>query len=255
MLGMVMIIIVFTVIQKRKSIERQNRHDLELKNKELDVLKAHIETQESEREKIAKNMHDDIGPLVTILKLHLSRFEKMIDRGELTKRHLQEERDFVNVILQNIRSTTQDLSPRFLLRNGLITAFQSFLFELTDLEVDFDSMLEKNVEIPPEIQVNCYRVLLELVNNIVRHDNPSKVWVRIELSEKIIKFTVNHNGRGISNTEFNEFVANSNGLGLSSLKSRITLLNASLDFQILDYPKVVFCVPFENVTGNSAVVT
>ena len=71
---LIMIIIIFVVVQKRKTIEREKEYAISLKNKELDLLQAIIDTQELERQKIATNIHDDIGPLISTMKLQA--FEK-----------------------------------------------------------------------------------------------------------------------------------------------------------------------------------
>jgi len=246
MFAMAMVIVVFAVLQKRKTAERDNQHDLEIKKKELEVLKIHIETQESEREKIARNIHDDIGPLITALKFHLTRFEMLFNKGELTQQHLIDEREFVNLILRNLRSTSQDLSPQFLLKNGLTSAFSSFMFELADVEVQFDQEIDSSVQIPIEVEVNAYRVLLEVVNNILKHDPPTIIQVEIVITTNELKCTIQHNGNGISNEDFAKYAENSNGIGMSSIKSRTTMLNATLDFQLAELPKIIFCIPLNH---------
>lgn len=246
MFVMVMVIIVFVVIQKRKVQERKGRYDMELKSKELQILQTHIETQESEREKIARNIHDDIGPLVTCLKLHLTKFEKMYTLGELTAKDFAEERKFVDDILFRLRNTTHDLSPQFLLRNGLAAAFKSFMYEIEIVEVSFVEELDERIKIPIDVEVNSFRVLTELVNNILRHDSPEKIQVEISVNFEGIRVLISHNGRGIDNDDFVNFVESSNGLGLSSIRARITLLNGTLDFQKCDTPIVIFTVPLKN---------
>lgn len=246
MLVMVMVIIVFVVIQKRKSASRRSKYELNLKNKELQILQTHIETQESEREKIARNMHDDIGPLVTSIKHHLSKYELMFDKSELRKQDLVAERKFVDVVLSHLRNTTHDLSPQFLLRNGLIKAFRSFIYEIEQIDVSFKENIDGSIAIPKEVELNSYRVLTELVNNIIRHDSPSKIDVEINLNKERLAVSISHDGKGIDNEDFIRLVDSSNGLGLSSLRARTTLLNASLDFQNDNFPTVIFTVPLNH---------
>ena len=69
--------------------------------------------------------------------------------------------------------------------------------------------------------------------------------VNISVTKNELKFIVMHNGKGISNDDFTQFADKSEGLGMSSLKSRTTLLNAALDFQVGENAMVIFTVPLE----------
>lgn len=243
MFTMVMVIIVFVVLQKRKMSERDNLHQLELKNKELELLRSHIETQEFERERTARNIHDDIGPLVTALKLHLFGFKIKLEKGELMQEHLDEELKFATLIFESLRTTTKDLSPYFLLRNGLFEAFEYYFYELPDIKCTFETEVTVDIELPMDVKVNCYRVLLEVVNNILKHDTPTRFDVHMEMNMEHIRFSIVHDGKGMTNEDFMRFSENSEGIGMSSLKSRTTLLSAELDFQIGENPMVIFTVP------------
>ncbi len=250
MFTMVMVIIVFVVLQKRKMSERDNLHQIELKNKELELLRTHIETQECEREKIARNIHDDIGPLVTALKLHLYGFKVKLEKGELTQEHLDDELKFGTLIFESLRTTTKDLSPYFLLRNGLFEAFEYFLYDLPNIKTTFETELAEDIELPLDVKVNCYRVLLEVVNNILKHDTPTRFDVHMSLTNERIRFSIVHNGKGMTNEDFMRFSENSEGIGMASLKSRTTLLSSELDFQIGENPMVIFTVPLPHGADN-----
>jgi len=239
----VIAIILFVVVYQRKRMVKEKEYELSKKNNELAVLNSIINTQESEREKIARNIHDEIGPLVAAFKLHLAVFEISLGKGTLKKEDLVNERKFTDKILQNIRLATQDLSPKFLLRNGLVESISSYLNELKGVEMTIDTEVNESVKIEDNIGINIYRVVLELTNNIVKHGLPSKIDVDIIISPEIIKFSIVHNGKGISNEDFTRFVEEANGLGLNSLISRTTLLKAELDFQKGKNSKIIFIVP------------
>tara|TARA_R110002050_G_scaffold255829_1_gene394633 strand:- start:64 stop:816 length:753 start_codon:yes stop_codon:yes gene_type:complete len=247
-----MIIIIFVVVQKRKTIEREKEYAISLKNKELDLLQAIIDTQELERQKIATNIHDDIGPLISTMKLHLSKFEKRLKKGTLKIEELVKERKYVDDIMESIRRTTQDLSPISLLKFGLISAVKNFVNNLSGIQVTIVEKVDESIVINDRIGINIYRVILELFNNIVKHDKPSKIDVSIFASKEKIQFDILHNGLGISNEDFTKFIDTSKGLGLNSLKSRTTLLNAELNFQKGQCSKVIFIVPLVYEKNDSS---
>jgi signal transduction histidine kinase len=225
---------------------KEKEYELSKKKNELFVFKSIINTQESERERIAANVHDDIGPLVSSMKLHLSKHEIMLDQGKLSKEDLKKEREYVDFVMESIRRTTRDLSPMSLLNFGIISAVKSFLFELSGIDVTINEEVDQKVEIDDQFGINIYRVVLELVNNIIKHGKATKMEVEILVTSDKIEFLFSHNGLGISNEEFAKFAEASEGLGLKSLKSRITLLQAELDYQKKDNSRVLFIVPLNN---------
>lgn len=247
---MVMVIVVFFVIQKRKAVERETEYQMNFKNKELEVLKRLIETQESEREKIAHNLHDEVNPLISAIKFHLKRYEILLEQGNLSKQDLVEESKFIDRIINNMRSVTQDLSPNFLLRNGLVDAIRSYLFDLNVVTVTIEEEVDDQVLVKPDIALNVYRCFLEIVNNIMKHDSPSKLDLHIHLENSSLELNLTHDGQGITNEDFVHFSEASEGLGLSSLKTRKTLLNAELDYQIEPISTVRFTIPLTSEKKN-----
>jgi signal transduction histidine kinase len=225
---------------------KEKEYELARKQNELFVFKSIIKTQESERERIAANVHDDIGPLVSAMKLHLSKHEIMLERGELSKTDLTKEREYVDFVMESIRRTTRDLSPMSLLNFGIVSAVKSFLFELSAIDVCINEDVDEKVEIEDQFGINIYRVVLELVNNIIKHGKATKMEVEISLRKDKLEFSFSHNGLGINNEEFAKYAESSDGLGLKSLKSRITLLKAELNYQKEVKSKVFFIVPLNN---------
>ena len=85
MVVLVLVIVIF-VVQAIKRLERkENEHTISLKNKELEQLRAVIEAQESEREKLAVNLHDEVGTLLSTLKLNVSRHKRSLSKNKLTE--------------------------------------------------------------------------------------------------------------------------------------------------------------------------
>lgn len=241
----VIMIILFVVIYQRKRIAKENEYFFTIKDKELQLLRVQIETQELEREKIARNIHDEIGPLVSALKMHLSKHENALNKGTLTKEDLIKERKFVDVIMKNIRHTSMDLSPQYLLKDGLDTAIDNYIHGLSGLKATFVKKDDANIIIENTLGINIYRIILELCNNIVKHANPSFLMVELSIKEDSIFTSIEHDGEGLNNQEFISNMENSKGIGLNSLKSRITLLGATLNFQKDVISKIELTIPID----------
>jgi len=103
---------------------------------------------------------------------------------------------------------------------------------------------EKTLTVP--MSRNIYCIILELINNIIKHDKAT--WMEVELFEEdsSIKVRINHDGQGFTNEEFDEFELKSTGLGLSSIKSRLVLLNGTLNFSFVnEMSNTEIVVPFD----------
>lgn len=241
---LVMVIVIFLVVYKRKLIEQEKMYELTIKNKELELLRAVIDTQESEREKIAHNLHDEVGPLVTALKFHLTKHQKALERNELKTSHLKDEGVLIDRIVDNMRTAARDLSPQFLLKHGLVKALTSFLKEIPGVRTEIKVVGNSSVKLSKRIAINTYRMVLEIINNSLKHGHPTEMDVHLSFSPDLIHLSIAHNGVGISNKEFVEKSDKREGIGLASLRSRAILLNASLDFQVEDRAVVTLKVPY-----------
>lgn len=232
MVLLVMAIVVFVVLYKRRTIEREAKHQMVLKEKELEVLNAAIETQESEREKFSRDLHDEIGPLMSTLKLNMTRYQTVLKKGEPVKeKDLQEQRDLVDHMVKSVRGVAHGLSPRFVREFGLLPALEEYMKELTDLEITFNCNLKSDERFSKNIELNVYRILLELIQNIRKHDKPTELELSIEKIQQGIVFTLAHNGIGLSNAEFEEKLRSAKGIGLESVRARAASIHAVLDYQ------------------------
>ncbi len=230
MMLFISVIILFAITYNRKMQKKNSEYALSIKEKELEMLKKIIETQESERDKIASNLHDEVGPLLSKLKLDMSSFKRQFEKGTLTVEKLDNEREFIDIVIENVRSVSHDLSPQFLLKFGIVKAIKNYVSNIENLKINVLEK-EKEVHLSRTTSVNTYRILLELINNIIKHDNATEIEIIFEKTDVFFRVIILHDGKGISNEEFKLFVKNSKGLGLTSIQSRILILNAILDFE------------------------
>ncbi len=224
-------IILFVITYNKKIQQKNNEHTINIKEKELEMLKQVIETQESERDKIASNLHDEVGPLLSKLKLDMSSFKRAFDKGTLTAEKLNDERKFVDTIIDNVRSVSHDLSPQFLLKFGIVKAVRNYTsnFDCPIVKVTGDV---EDIELPRSITVNMYRIILELVNNTLKHDDPQTMEILFKTEKGLRVAQISHDGAGISNEDFEKFAKESKGIGLTSIQTRVIILNANLDFEL-----------------------
>ena len=185
-----------------------------------------VTAQEEERQRISRELHDDLGQALTTHLLALRNLQDDLSMpSESLFEHLQSLHDQSYEILIKIRRIARDLRPPVLDALGLKVAMQTYCTEFTrrtHLPVIFEA--EASL---PELQdvynITLYRTLQEALTNVVKHAQASQVWVDLSLEDDLINLTVQDNGTG-----FSEEKSESNGIGLVGLRERITIAGGTL---------------------------
>jgi two-component system NarL family sensor kinase len=249
--ALIMVIIVFVSLYQKKMVARENAYLLSIKNKEVELLQSVIVTQESERKKIAMNLHDSINPHLTALKLILTKRERelkvLISDGGV---EMKQEKQLIDEIVTEIGSITRDLSPQVLFRYGLSSALNSFVINIQEIDAFFKETNPGNLKMNDAIALNVYRIGLELIQNVLKHEKCTRIQVNIVYEQYKLILEIAHDGAGISNLDFVRLSDSSIGIGLDSLKSRTLLLNGQLDYQNETESKIVFTLPLRDEKTN-----
>lgn len=220
MLFLTAFFILFFVTWNRKSLKYQKYlHDLKTKS-QRDLLRATIAGQEKERKRIAENLHDDMGPLLSSLKLQAKSLAK-------DPSNYEEFQSTVNTAIQNIKSVSKKLSPLVFEELGLNKAVRHTVDQMTqitgiDTRFQWDAGLENTLAEPH--QLGCFRIIQEAMNNVVKHAQATSMSVISEIRESgetIIK--IEDDGIGIQPNKSANI-----GLGLSNMEARAESMNAKL---------------------------
>jgi two-component system, NarL family, sensor kinase len=224
-------IILFSLYYQKRMREKEIILEMTLKNHELELLNKIVETQENEREKIAKDIHDDLGPKLTIIKLHLTSL--------LKSQLIKDNKLFLNItndideVISELRSISQELSPTHVVNFGLKSSLTYVLSQISDSsEIQcISNLTELNDDLfDKRVTINLYRLINELLNNLLKHAHP--IWISLDSSflNGQIHFKISHNGHGLSNQEFSHLIDNSTGQGIRSIHSRVNLLKGTIRF-------------------------
>ncbi len=206
-----------------------SRNLLKRKETERKVLSAVIQTEEKERERFSKDMHDGLGPLLSTIKLYVNE----LGTGEMDANERKEYVVQVNRMLDDavtsIREISNNLMPRVIHEYGLVKALEAFCEKVNQtgkIHVDFkttgiDSSLDKNV------QLILFRVISELLTNTIKHAKAKNANIQLQRSGESISLVFSDNGIGFNSKEVME---NKNtGIGLKSIVSRISSINGYCD--------------------------
>ncbi|MDF1695647.1 MAG: histidine kinase [Saprospiraceae bacterium] len=223
------LLVLFLVIYQKRIVHQEIQLQKLQNERQQVLLKATIEGQERERERIAKDLHDGIGSLLSGLSLHL-KFQKDKEANDSDKKEfLVQACKLVDEGIHNVRNVSHNLLPSTLEKFGLISAIKECIQPIDkaspisiSLEVPFESY-----PIPKNVSLGLLRVFQELIQNTLKHSNGSEVIITLEYKPKIITMTYFDNG-----TEVDRSKLESNGIGIKSIQSRIHALEGSFSMSI-----------------------
>lgn len=233
-------LIAFFVVYQRRLLAQQRLLQEEERKHQKQLLTAAVEIQETERRRIASDLHDDIGSLLSAARLYLRQLSPEAP-PEKTNAIKEESLVIIDEMIQNTRRITHDLLPPVLEKFG----FQAAAEDLCDrvgksggLEINFSSNSETRLD--PRQEIALYRVLQELVNNTLKHARAKNISLDLNKARELFTFVYQDDGVG-----FEMDGPQAGGLGLHNIESRVSLINGTL--QSMSSPgeglKVIITLP------------
>lgn len=219
-------IVTINDISKRKIYEIKLK-DYQKRLKEL--YSELILAEEKERRRIAEYLHDGIGQTLSIAYLNLSSLMNENFSPEIQKR-IKESSEFLNDSIVKSRSLTYDLSPPILYELGLIPAIKWKLDRIESqygINTKFFSE-EKYLDITNEIRILLYRIVNELLTNVIKHSDSKSVTVEIHKDLKSYYISVTDYGKGFD-YNYKRGLTNTKGFGLFSIYERLDTLKGKLN--------------------------
>ncbi len=185
-------------------------------------ISAAITTLESERKRIAGDLHDELGPMLSAIKLQINHLEptSLAEAAILEKSSSQ-----IDDIITRFREISYNLLPNTLVRKGFVKATHEFIGKMKNLhalQIDFSS---PNFSLTPEREVNLYRVVQEIIQNTIKHAQARQLIIQITVKTKSILLQTKDNGIGFN---YSDKKQRGKGMGLLSLQSRADLLGGEL---------------------------
>lgn len=208
------IVVTLRDISERKQIEKK-------------IFDAVIRTEEQERERFAKNLHDDLGPLLSSIKMYVNSLDPANNR-EKQDYIVTQLNEVVKEAIQTTKDVSNDLSPHILQNYGLVSAIENFLQKVpSSIKINFsNSLLSERYS--NTIENSFYRILKELINNTLKHAVASQIDIGMEELGDNLCLHYADNGKGFEMK--NNTIMSGSGMGLSNIISRARSLNGSYEF-------------------------
>lgn len=211
-LALTFVAILFTLVVLRYSRLKSRRQE--------ELLKASYVAQEAERNRIAEDMHDDIGPRLSALKFSVEALDSDIKAAERNQ-IAAETSESLNYVITQIRNIVRNLSSKYIAEKGINRQLHEMkrMFEQNgNITVDLDiDELKSSDYLNKDFEVNLFRVLQELTNNSIKYAHCSRIRIAASKTGRQLKVTYNDNGNGFDPSKVNK------GLGLNNIDARIKL--------------------------------
>jgi two-component system, NarL family, sensor kinase len=212
--------------QQRKKIQQQKITELE-KDKQLSAIDAMLKGQEEERSRIAKDLHDGLGGMLSGTKLSFINMKENLVLTPENATRFDKSLSMLDNTIADLRKVAHNLMPEALVKFGLNEALRDFCNSIQSssiLKVAYQQLGEKR-KLTNTAAVFTYRIIQELVNNTVKHANAQQIIVQLNVGSNNLYITVEDDGNGF---DINS-IANSKGAGMNNIKYRVQYFNGTLD--------------------------
>ena len=215
-------LVFFFVTYQKRLLRKQLELNKVKQDQQEEILRNTIQAQENERKRIAQDLHDEVGAMLSVVKLNVSRIEKQTQDKAL--KVAGETKSYLDEVITQVRGISRSLLPPSLEKLGLMSAIEemaNWVNKSDEIRIECSKSGEPfRLDIKTELAL--FRVVQELVNNAIKHSGSSLIVVRVRFS-KNVAIVIRDTGKGFDLEE-----KMNAGLGLKNLESRTEMAGAKL---------------------------
>lgn len=225
-------LLIMVMSQKKKWLLQQEMSLLKEQQQNM-LIEGAVRSEETERHRIAELLHDEVGALLSSSRIFLVEMNTQNLNEEDKKDHAKV-KEMIDESIQKVRSISHNLHSTILKEFGLNEAIRHFMKKITG-----GSAITSHVELDEEYSIASaetdlaiYRIIQELVNNLLKHAHPRQIDISSKLLNSSLELILHHDGEGLDQQQFEELRYKSGGLGLKNIQNRIILLKGNIHFEI-----------------------
>lgn len=213
---------------RRFKLKKEKQLQLEVMRQQDMAIKAVLEAEEKERKRIAGELHDGVGQMMSAARMNLSAFEYEIDnRDDDKKQKFEKIISLVDESCREVRTVSHNMMPNALLKSGLANAVRDFVEKIDGRVIKVDLYSEGlNERLDSNIETVLYRVIQECVNNVIKHSHADHLDISLVKQGGSITITIEDNGKGFDTSQAGNF----EGIGLKNILTRIQYLKGEVEF-------------------------
>ncbi len=217
---------------------RARTHELEQRTREIvkqsdqlrDLSRRLLRAQDEERRRIARELHDSAGQLLTALGMNLASIRQQAKDNEQLAQSAEEGQELAQQLSQEIRTMSYLLHPPLLDETGIAEALNWYtqgLAERSGLDIVVE-IAEDFGRLPREMELVVFRLVQECLTNIHRHSGSKKASIRIVRAEQMISLQVQDEGKGLTKEELVEIRSGGGGVGIRGMRERVQHFGGSM---------------------------
>ena len=225
----IFLLILLLLLYNSYRLKQKNKYQQEINRQQNELFNAIVTTQDQERKRIAQDIHDSLGSVLSAAKLKLSSLDeskKLLTPDQLEK--YQTSLDLLDEASTELRNISHNIMPATLSKLGLEAALQNLIDKIaahSKMQINFTAHgFEGRLEEATEMSI--YRIILELLNNIVKHADAEKVSIQIIKYPAYINLMIEDNGKGF---DYSKAFEENKGIGLGNILSRVEYMNGSME--------------------------
>ena len=245
------IIMAFDITELKKARKEAQYYQSQLRKLNFELFNA----IEEEREKISRELHDELGQELTAINLNLNLIKSCLPEGidDKVNDRLNDTKQVVDNIMDQIHEISLELRPLMLDDLGLSEALKHFIEQFekrTDIATQFNSS-GLNHNLKSRIRINIYRVIQEALNNIAKHSQADKVEIHLSKNAQHLEVLIEDNGVGISRENEATHSNNKNGMGILGMRERIESMHGefNIESQKCEGTRIMIKIPLEKTDG------
>ncbi|HMU46207.1 MAG TPA: sensor histidine kinase [Chitinophagaceae bacterium] len=215
--------------KQKQKLQQQRIIELETE-KQLAATESVLKGEEQERTRLAKDLHDGLGGMLSGIKYSLNTMKGNLVMTPDNAQAFERSMDMLDSSIQEMRRVAHNMMPEALVKFGLNTALQDYCNDINQsgaLHITYQSIGMENSVIEQTTAITIYRIVQELINNTMKHAGAKNAIVQVSKADGAISITVEDDGKGF-NTDILKI---SKGMGWANIQSRVEYLKGKLDVQ------------------------
>ncbi|MDQ3191895.1 MAG: sensor histidine kinase [Bacteroidota bacterium] len=221
---MIFILVIALLMFNRTRLKRKAENEKRQAGEQKIRFKAVIDGEEKERIRIARELHDGLGQILSTAKLNVSGLEGTVHKEDEIL--LKNAMELIDDAVKEVRNVSHNMMPAALIEYGLVSSVKSLANKISEAKTvqvickinGFENRLDQSIEI------SLYRVIQEILNNVIKHANASEISIFLEDKKTEMNLKIEDNGKGFDTSKINA----SSGIGWKNIYSRVALINGEI---------------------------
>ena len=223
--GALILLLAFGLLFYRHRLNSGKRELAERKVKQLEQERQLVATlalldgENAERTRLARDLHDGLGSMLSVVKLHLHSIKEFSSLTEADAERLAKARDMLDELVVELRRVAHNLMPTSLSHCGIKAALEDFCRSIPMADFRF---FGEDTHLDSRLEILIYRCAYELVNNAMKHAEASRINVQLTVDENLVSLSVQDNGKGFGSDTVTY------GAGFTNIRNRISAYNGKI---------------------------